>query len=114
MSQNSCDCLALLFSKSAAIIVSSGATLHLQDSKLFDNGEFGQHLDMSAEVATGAILLEVRAIVFKLSIIAKSGIFVMVPAGIQYSHDLHMRIHYFSDFREKTTTVLQSILLCMM
>lgn len=47
--------------KSAAIIVSSGAKLDLQDSKLFDNGEFGQNLDVSTELATGAIVLEAKS-----------------------------------------------------
>ena len=55
--------ISLLFLKSAAIIVSSGAKLDLQDSKLFDNGEFGQHLDVSTELATGAIVLEVCTII---------------------------------------------------
>ena len=55
--------ISLLFLKSAAIIVSSGAKLDLQDSKLFDNGEFGQNLDVSTELATGAIVLEVCTII---------------------------------------------------
>ena len=39
--------------------MSSGATLHLENTKLFDNGEFGKNSDLSSGMATGAILLEV-------------------------------------------------------
>jgi len=43
----------------SGITVFSGATLHLENTKLFDNGEFGQDSDLSEGLATGAILLEV-------------------------------------------------------
>ncbi|XP_020606708.1 SHC SH2 domain-binding protein 1 homolog B-like [Orbicella faveolata] len=47
--------------KSAGITVSSGATLHLENTKLFDNGEFGKNSDLSEGLATGAILLEAKS-----------------------------------------------------
>lgn len=81
------QCLAF-FLKSAAIIVSSGAKLDLQESKLFDNGEFGQDLDVSTELTTGAIVLEVCTITLfiKLNSSAKTANCNM---NAQSSHELY-------------------------